>query len=116
VSFITHGNGTVSIKMKVPYVYQNKDYSYLGIHVNPNPLVSPFPHPYLYFLAPVDYDISESQFVIKRNATDGTKFTIESKKYPGNYLGVAKWKNTVQPVQSRLVYTSEKKEFFCMSN
>jgi len=112
VSLITNGNGTVSIKKKIPYLYNGKSYSYFAIEKNTSPGISPFPnHSYLFsFLR--ENTSAETEFGIQRNADDGTKFTIESKSYPGYYLGTAKWANSSLPIEGRLVFTTRKQEFF----
>lgn len=115
VKLISNGNNTLSIEKKIPYVHNNKSYSNFGI-IKSNPATSPFPsHPYLFYMFHADPS-DETQFIIKRNDTDGEKFTIESKAYPGYYLGVAKWANATEPTEDRLVFTSSKKEFFFMAN
>lgn len=116
VGITNNSNGTVTIKKKIPYQHNGKSYSYFAIEKNASPGISPFPNnPYLFsFLR--ENESAETEFVIQRNATDGTKFTIESKKYPGYYLGTAKWANSLSSIQGRLVFTTKKQEFFFKTN
>lgn len=116
VGMTNNSNGTVTIKKKIPYQHNGKSYSYFAIEKNASPGISPFPNnPYLFsFLR--ENESAETEFVIQRNATDGTRFTIESKKYPGYYLGTAKWANSLSSIQGRLVFTTKKQEFFFKTN
>lgn len=116
VSMESNGNNTVSFRLKTPLTSQGIEYKYIGIKKNPNPLISAFPHEYIYFLAPQNHPPVEFQFVIKRSAQDGKRFTIESKAYPGNFLSTARWKNDLDIIEKRLVYTSKQQEFFLLSN
>lgn len=112
LTFISDGNGTVRIKLKIPYTNAfGRVSNYLAI----KPDSSAFPvNPYYLTLAPEGHNVSELQFVIKRNANDGRKFTIESKKYPGNLLNIAKHPGSPVSTKSQLVFTSGKQEFFFM--
>ncbi len=112
VGLTTNSNGTVTIKKKKAYQHNGKSYSYFAIEKNASPGISPFPsHSYLFsFLK--ETTSAETEFIIQRNAADGTKFTIESKKYPGYYLGTAKWVNSLSSTEGRLVFTTKKQEFF----
>ena len=108
VTFITQNNGTSLIKMISPYGNQKLTHFW----IRPDP--SSFPvYPYYFSMAADDKaDITELQFIIKRSDTDSRKFTIESKKYPGNYLNIERTPGTLQTTQSHLIFSAAKKEFF----
>jgi hypothetical protein len=111
IRFTNNSNNTVSVEKKEPYTSNNKSYFYFAIQTNngPNPL---FPNHAYTFPALRDVKSVETEFVIKRNAGDSKKFTIESKAYPGQFLGTAKWRNATYPNESYLVFTTEPQEFF----
>lgn len=115
IRFTNNSNNTSAIEKKEPYKNNNKNYFYFAIQLNngPNPL---FPnHAYTFpFLR--DAKSAETEFIIKRSAGDGKKFTIESKAYPGQFLGTAKWRNATYPNESYLVFTTEPQEFFFLPN
>jgi hypothetical protein len=112
VSVTANSNGSVSIKKKKAYVYNGRSYSYFAIEINASPGTSPFPGNAYLFSFLKENASAETEFIIQRNAGDGTKFTIASKKYPGYYLGTAKWANATVSTESRLVFTTRKQEFF----
>lgn len=109
VRFTNNSNGTVSIEKKGPYVHNNKNYIYFGIQNNGNSLFPTHTHS---FSSLRDVKSAETEFIIKRNAGDSKKFTIESKAYSGQFLGTAKWRNATYPNESYLVFTSKPQEFF----
>ena len=116
LSFINNGNGTVTIKRKGSYVHNNITYKMFGVQPNPSPSISDWPNnPYLYHFF-YENPSDKTQFIIKRTDADINKFTIESKAYPGYFLGTAKWKNATYPTETRLVFTSKKQLFFFMQN
>jgi hypothetical protein len=106
IRFTANGDGTVTIRRKEPHVQNNINYDKFGIEVNGNPVFSSFPdNAYLWTM----YHQVESvlnHFVIKRDQNDIYKFTIESKAFPGYFLGVEKWKNAAYPTTDRLVFTT----------
>jgi hypothetical protein len=112
VSVTANSNGSVTIKKKKAYVYNGKSYSYFAIEKNASPGTSPFPNNAYLFSFLRENTSAETEFIIQRNAADGTKFSIESKIYPGYYLGTAKWANATSSTESRLVFTTRKQEFF----
>jgi hypothetical protein len=106
VTLRPNGNGTMTIIRRTPHMHQNIPYKWFGIEENISPDFSQFPNnKYLFeFFHPSESILT--QFVIKRSEDDMYKFTIESKAYPGYYLGCAKWKNAVYPTTNRLVFTT----------
>ncbi|MEP6712219.1 MAG: hypothetical protein ABJA37_07385 [Ferruginibacter sp.] len=105
------GDNSVSIIKNIPYVSGGKNYNYFGIKANSNPVFSSFPNnQYLYYL--YAEASTETEFVVKRDDLDNTKFTIESKSHPGYYLGTARWINATYPTEANLVFTREKQKFF----
>ncbi len=109
VTLITQNNGTSLIKLKTPYGSHKLTYFW----IRPDP--SSFPvYPYYIDLASSNdnTDVSELQFIFKRSESDSRNFTIESKKYPGNYLNIVRAPGTLQTTQSKLIFTTTKKEFF----
>lgn len=111
VRITNNSNNTASLEKKGPYVNNNKNYIYFAILPNngPNPLFPAHTHT---FPALREIKSIETEFIIKRNAVDSKKFTIESKAYPGQFLGTAKWRNATYPNESYLVFTSKPQEFF----
>ena len=114
IMMTANGNGTMTIKKKLPYKYNNKEYKWFAIEPNTNPGLSPFPNNSYLFDMFHEAETAETQFIIKRKEGDMEKFTIESKAYPGYYLGCAKWKNAVYPTETRLVFTNKAQEFWFM--
>jgi hypothetical protein len=115
VNIISNGNNTVSVKKRIPYVSGGKPYNYFGIKENTNPVFSSFPdNAYLFYFF-YESPSSETEFIVKRSATDNNKFTIESKSHPGYFLGTAKWHNATYPTEANLVFSSKKQEFFFMA-
>lgn len=105
IRFTNNSNGTETIRRKEPYVHNYINYDMFGIQENPNPSTSEWPNnSYLWTMYQKDASVL-NQFIIKRDATDKFKFTIESKAFPGYYLGVAKWKNATYPTTTYLVFT-----------
>jgi hypothetical protein len=105
--FINNGDGTVNIKRKEPYVHNNINYDKFGIQENPNPSTSDWPdNKYLWTMYQKDASVLNN-FIIKRDPNDKFKFTIESRAYPGYFLGVAKWKNATYPTSDHLVFTTK---------
>lgn len=112
VSFENNSNGTVSIKKKIPHVSGNKNYQYFGIEENTSPSSSIFPlNKYLFDFFHEQPSIL-TQFIIHRKDGERTKFTIESKAYPGYYLGCAKWQHATYPTTERFVFTTTPAEFW----
>jgi hypothetical protein len=115
INIITNGNNTVSVKKRIPYVSGGKPYYYFGIQKNTSPVFSSFPdNEYLFYFF-YESPSSETEFIVKRNATDNTKFTIESKSHPGYFLGTARQHNATYPTEANLVFGSKKQEFFFMA-
>jgi hypothetical protein len=112
VTLIAQGSSDLMlIKLKKPYGSRPQTHFF----ISPDP--SSFPvNPYYFGVSYEGHDVSELQFIIKRSSTDNKKFTIESKKYPGNYLNIAKPEVTISTGASKLVYTAAKREFFFMPN
>jgi hypothetical protein len=107
IRFTTNGSGTVNIRRKEPYVHNNINYDKFGIEENTNPVLSSFPNnSYLWTMYQKDETVLNT-FIINRDKNDLYKFTIESKAFPGNYLGVEKWKNATYPTTDRLVFTTK---------
>jgi hypothetical protein len=115
INLTSNGNGTMTVNRKGSYVHNGITYKIFGIQPNPNISTSTFPNPYLYDFFNASPS-AETQFIIKRIDGDKTKFTIESKAYPGNFLGAAKWKNATYPIENRLVFTGKQQVFFFMQN
>lgn len=113
VTLIVQGSSDLFlIKLKKPY---GNTRPLTHFFIKPDP--SSFPvYPYYFGVAFEGNDVSELQFLIKRSSTDNKKFTIESKKYPGNYLNIAKPQVTISTGASKFVYSPAKKEFFFMPN
>ena len=112
VSFEKRSNTTIAIKRSIPYHSVNRYLTYFGTQINPNPAISSFPNDYLF--THYETTTEETSFIVKRSSTDIHKFTIESNSHPGNFLGVARWKNATYPTEANLVFTSDKREFFFM--
>ena len=114
VNIINNGNSTVSIRKTIPYIYSGIPYNYFGIKANTNPSSSSFPdNDYLWYFF---YDAAsvETEFIVKRSTADNAKFSIESKKHPGYFLGTARQSAATYPTEARLVFGSKKQEFFFM--
>jgi hypothetical protein len=112
IAMTSNGNGTMTVKKMVPYVHNNKNYQCFGIVENKNPDFSSFPqNSYLYTMFH-ETESELTQFIIKRTDGDKKKFTIESKAFPGYYLGCAKWKNATYATTDRLVFTTVAHEFW----
>jgi hypothetical protein len=116
LAMTVNSNNTMTIQKKVPHVYNNKSYKWFGIEENTNPALSPFPNNSYLFDMFHEEESAKTQFIIKRKDGDMEKFTIESKAYPGYFLGSAKWKNAVYPTETRLVFTTKAQEFWFMEN
>ena len=112
ISLTVNSNNTMTIKKRIPYVQQNKPFQWLGIRANANPDFSSFPDNEYLFTLFHETESELTQFHIKRSQGDMNKFTIESKAYPGYYLGVAKWEDATYPTEDRLVFTTIAKEFW----
>ena len=107
IRFIPNGNGTVRIRRKEPHVHDNFNYDKFGIEENTNAVFSSFPNnKYLWTMYQKDESVLNT-FIINRDPGDMKKFTIESKAFPGYYMGVEKWKNAVYPTTDRLVFTTK---------
>jgi hypothetical protein len=107
IRFTVNGNGTVNIRRKEPYVHNSINYDKFGIEENKNPGSSSFPdNSYLWTMYQKDETVLNS-FIINRDKNDLYKFTIESKAFPGYFLGVEKWKNATFPTTDRLVFTTK---------
>ncbi|MEO6723237.1 MAG: hypothetical protein ABIN67_22920 [Ferruginibacter sp.] len=114
VHITNNGNSTISIQKDIPYVQNGKNYNYFGIQKNTSPTSSTFPsNEYLFYFF-YDASSTETEFIVKRDDVDNTKFTIESKSHPGYYLGTAKWQYATYPTEAKLVFTSKKQKFFFM--
>jgi hypothetical protein len=112
IRLINYGDGTMAIERKVPYIQNSKPYNKFGVEENTSPVFSSFPdHKYLFYFYHEQHSVL-TRFTIKRKDGDMEKFTIESKAYPGYFLGCAKWKNAVYPTQTRLVLTTKAQEFW----
>ena len=114
VHFMNNSNGTVSIKLKEPLSSGGRSYHYFRTQPNTAPSASSFPeHSQLFNWS--ETATPETEFILKRSNADKTKFTIESKNAPGNFLGTKKWKNSVQTIEDCMVFTSKQQEFFFMA-
>lgn len=108
LTLITQNNGSPQIKLKIPYGSGSLTY----LWIRPDPTAFPV-YPYYFSMASdVNTNVSELQFIIKRSDSDSRKFTIESKQYPGNFLNIVRPSGSLQTIQSKLVFTPAKKEFF----
>lgn len=111
VSLVVNGDNTVSVKLAKTLRTGGRDYDYFTIKVNTSPVASIFPfNAYLFNWSEIS--TPESKFILNRSATDKLKFTLESKAYPGNFLGTGRWKNSNSDNDDNLVFTSTKQEFF----
>lgn len=116
VSLENNSNGTVSIKRKNPYVTQGVSYFYFSI-IPTNPGASNiFPNnPYQY--GPLKAEKSDAtEFIVKRDNTDRSQFTIESKKYPGYYLDVERWLDGGTNGEQWLVFTTKPQLWFFIND
>jgi hypothetical protein len=109
VRITNNSNNTISLEKKGPYVHNNKNYIYFSIRGNGSSLFPTHTHA---FSELRDVKSAETEFILKRNTADSKKFTIESKAYPGQFLGTAKWRNATYPNESYLVFTTKPQEFF----
>lgn len=110
-SFSVNSNGTVSIKLKEPYVHQGVNYYYFSVSPT-NPAATLFPENEYQIGTLKAEKTDQTEFVITRDDLNRKYFSIESKKYPGNYLDVAKWKNGGTNGEQWLVFTKNKKAWF----
>lgn len=106
-----NSNGTVSVRLKIPDTGTGGPYTHLGLygsHLSTGP-----ENFYPYQLKTVES--KETEFIIKRNAGDGTRFTLESKAVPGYFMSTRHPGVQYQPnstVESSLVFSKKKQEFF----
>ncbi|MBN8786539.1 MAG: hypothetical protein J0I84_05570 [Terrimonas sp.] len=106
ISFTNNSDGTVNIRRKTAHVHNGVSYDMFGIEENKNPDFSSFPkNKYLWTFFQKDESVT-NHFIIKRDAGDLLKFTIESKAFPGYFLSVAKWEHATYPTTTRLVFTT----------
>lgn len=115
VSIVVNGNNTISIKLKIPLRSGGRDYPYFRTQPNINPPISSYPNN-LYLFNWSETKTDETDFIIKRSDADKLKFTLESKAYPGHFLGTGRWKNSISANDDNLVFTSKKQEFFFKAN
>jgi hypothetical protein len=107
----TNGDNTVSVKLEKPLITGGLEYNYFLVKVNSSPSSSIFPfNAYLFNWSQTN--TPESKFIIARSASDKLKFTLESKAFPGNYLGTGRWKNSNADNDDNLIVGSTKQEFF----
>ena len=106
-----NSNGTVSLMLKIPYSSQSVKYTHIGMYGSNLPLgQSTF---YASQLKKVTS--AETDLILKRNATDGRKFSLESKAVPGYYLSTVHPGIQYQPIlttETKLVFSTKKQEFF----
>jgi hypothetical protein len=114
VSFETNGDNTVSIKLKVPYTAGGRNNNYFRIQKNSSPSASSFPNN-LYLFNWQEGVSNETDFIVKRKDTDKTKFTLESKAYPGYFLSTEKGKGELGITDTHIVFTTRQQEFFFMA-
>lgn len=116
VSLESNSNGTASIKLKAPYVNQGVNYIYFSI-IPTNPGASNLFPNNAYQFGPLKAAKSdETEFVVKRDDTDRSQFTIESKKYQGYYLDIARWLQGGTNGEQWLVFTTNKKLWFFIAD
>jgi len=114
VFIVNNSNGSVTVKLKEPLVSGGRSYLYFRSQPNISPSSSSFPeHAYLFNWS--ETETSETEFIMKRSDADKTKFTLECKNAPGNFLGTKKWRNSVQTIEGKMVFSSKKQEFFFMA-
>jgi hypothetical protein len=115
VFVVINGDNTVSIKLEKPLRSGGRDYYYFRTQVNSSPVASVFPlNAYLFNWS--ETATSETKFIINRSAANKLKFTLESKAYPGYFLGTARWKNSLAENDDSLIFSSKKQEFFFKAN
>ncbi|MBL7735954.1 MAG: hypothetical protein JNL51_10870 [Chitinophagaceae bacterium] len=106
IMFTNNSDRSVNIRRKTAHVHNGVSYDMFGIEENKNPAFSSFPkNKYLWTFFQKDESVT-NHFVIKRDEGDKLKFTIESKAFPGYFLGVAKWEHATYPSTDRLVFTT----------
>lgn len=111
VRVVVNSNNTVSIQLKIPLRSGGRDYPYFRIQPNINPLISSYPNN-LYLFNFSETTTTETEFILKRSDADKLKFTLESKAYPGYFLGTGRWKNSTSKNDDNLVFTSKQQLFF----
>jgi hypothetical protein len=111
VSVVVNSNNTVSIQLKIPLRSGGRDYPYFRIQTNINPLVSSYPNN-LYLFNWSETKTTETEFILKRSDADKLKFTLESKAYPGYFLGTGRWKNSTSKNDDNLIFSSKQQLFF----
>jgi hypothetical protein len=115
VSINLNSTNTVSIRLKVPLRSGGRDYYFFRTQPNINPPISSFPNN-LYLFSWSETKTIETEFVLKRSNADKLKFTLESKAYPGYFLGSGRWKNSNSVIDDSLVFTTKQQEFFFNAN
>ncbi len=111
VYFTTNSNNTVSVKLKIPLTYINKTYTHIGLYGSNLPVGSENWYPFS-----LNTEAStETEFILRRKDGDKSKFTLESKAAPGYYMSAVYPGQQYSPnstVESKLIYSFEKQEFF----
>lgn len=113
VFIVINSNKSVSVKLKEPLISGGRSYLYFRSQPNNAPSASSFPeHQYLFNWS--EAPSSETEFVLTRSNADKTKFTLECKTAPGQFLGTKRWANSVQAIEESMVFTTKKQEFFLL--
>lgn len=116
VSFENNSNGTVSIKLKIPYVNQNRSHYYFSIAPTNPGISNQFPNNAYQFDNLKAEKSNDTEFIVKRIDADRRYFTIESKKYPGYYLDIARWVYGGTNGDQWMVFTTNKKQWFFVAD
>lgn len=115
--YITNNsNGTVSLKLKVPFALSNgaNVYTHIGLYGSNLPVGQANFYP-IQLAKAASF---ETDLILKRNAADGKKFSLESKAVPGYYLSAIHPGVQYQPnstTETKLAFTTKKQEFFFLA-
>jgi hypothetical protein len=108
---INNSNNSIALKYNPP---NTNGGIFLGIIKNSSPSASSFPQNEYLFRNYQDKS-GETEFVIKRDKDNISKFSIEAKSHPGYYLGTARWSGNPQNTEESLVFTGTRQLFFFMT-
>jgi hypothetical protein len=114
LNITNNSNGTVSLKLTTPDVSSTGTYTHIGLYGSNLPLGSATFYP-IQFTKQATF---ETDLLIKRNAADGKKFSLESKAVRGYYLSAIHPGVQYQPnstTETKLVFSTKKQEFFFLS-
>lgn len=112
VFIVVNSNNSVSVKLKEPLISGGR--SYLYFKCKPSPNISQALPGYQYYFSFSEAPSSETEFVLARNNSDKTKFTLESRNAPGQFLGTRNqvWATSNSTLEADMVFSSKKQEFF----